>query len=254
MSTSNTAARCCSDLKLDRLLVGDCDDDEAHTLRVHLEQSAPCRARYEALVADRDAFVAAPPALNFTPTISSSMSLSSSSLSSSSANGATRGRRRWSVAAGMSALAASVAVLAMQPSVVPPDAPVVDDVVRRKGGAVAVWIHRKRGDVAQRLQGTDTVTAGDVLRAEVMTASPMEIVVVSVDADGAAAWNTSAVHVDAGRTTLPFAVELSEQGGDLTAFVYACDHVVEVPVVQRAAGAAVPGCTVVTTTLKRGAL
>lgn len=240
MSTTNTP-RCCSDLKLDRLLVGDCDDVEAHALRAHLEQSAPCRARYEALAADRAAFVAAPPVLDFAPKPQSS----SSSLSSFKP--APRARR-WSVAAGLSALAAGVAVLAMQQPVSGADV----DVVRSKGADLDVTIHRKRGDVVTPLLRADTVAVGDVLRAEITTATPAHVVVVSVDADGPAAWNTSAVHVDAGRTTLPFAVELSDQGADLSVFVYACERSVDVVTCERAAGAAVDGCRVSATTLKRG--
>ena len=239
MSTSNASTRCCSDLTLDRLLVGDVDDGEAQTLRAHLEQSAPCRARYDVLVADRAAFVAAPPVLDFAPKRQSPASSTKPAR-----------RARWSVAAGLSALAAGVAVFAMQQPGAAADAPVVD-VVRSKGSALNVTIHRKRGDVASALLRTDTITAGDALRAEVTTAAPAHIVVVSVDADGASAWNTAPVHVDSGTTTLPFAVELTADGGDLAVFVYACDHDVDVAKVERANGAAIAGCAVSATNLQR---
>jgi len=239
MST-NTPKRCCSDLKLDRLLVGDLDDVEAHALHAHLDQSLACRARYDELAADRDDFVAATPRLSFTR---------QAVVTSSSASSSSSSRQRWRfVAAGVSTMAAAAGVLLL---VLPGPSGDDVDIVRSKGAPVALTVHRKRGDSVSALRRTDTVVAGDVLRVEVTSPAAAAVVIVSADTDGVAAWSQRAVDVEAGTTTLPFAVELGAAGGDLVVSAYVCAHGVVVADVEAAGGAAMAGCEIAVAHLKR---
>jgi anti-sigma factor RsiW len=47
---------CCSDLDLDRLILGELDADAAATLRRHLETSPSCQARHDAMRAEHEAW------------------------------------------------------------------------------------------------------------------------------------------------------------------------------------------------------
>lgn len=254
MSTSplplRTSGRCCSDLRLDQLLCGELDDDDARALRVHLESSPRCAARLAELQADRDAFVAAPPPLRL---IEGGMTTATTATTTTTSPSR---RARLLMLAPVLAAAAGL-VLAVQTT--GGDGDLDGDVVRTKGAAPQVLVHGKRGDVVRALSAGDVVLAGDVLRFDVGTAGPRHVGVVGVDHDGVSAWipadGDALVQAGGAPTPLPTAVALdvAPVAGTLKIVVWACEASIAMATLVTATQThTVPdGCARETLTLQR---
>jgi anti-sigma factor RsiW len=194
------SGRCCSDLRLDQLLCGELDDDDAHALRVHLQSSPRCADRLAALDADRAAFVAEPPPLRIVDDVPGEATAavtgragSTAPLSLPARTATLTGRpgpsvrRVLALVPALAAAAAAGVVLLRTP---PPggDPGVLDEVVRTKGDAPQVVVHARRGDAVFALGPGDVVRGGDALRIDVATSEPGYVGVVGVDHDGVTAW------------------------------------------------------------------
>jgi anti-sigma factor RsiW len=146
---------CCSDLDLDRLILGELDDDAAAALRRHLDAAPSCRARFEALRTGHEAWQRDLPPLGGAVVVG--------------IEGARR--RRWlrlSSAAGVMLAAAGVLIAIGRTG---PD----PDVVRPKGGSLRATFALESGtDVFDG----DTLTLPATLR---VTATSSVDGVVAVD-------------------------------------------------------------------------
>jgi hypothetical protein len=222
-----TSGRCCSDLRLDRLLCGELDDGDARALRAHLEASPRCAARLAELQADRDAFVAAPAPLRLidggAAGAATATTAATSPTTARTASTSSRGARLYALLPVLAAAAGLV--FAVQTTTTTSDG----DVVRTKGTAPRVLLHGKRGEVVRPLGAGDVVFAGDLLRLDVGTAGPRHVGVVGVDHDGVSAWipadGDALVHVGGAPAPLPTAVALDEAptAGVLQIVVWACE-------------------------------
>lgn len=207
-----TSGRCCSDLKLDRLLNGELDEEAAASLRVHLEGSVACRRRLDELEAARAAWRAEAPALDL-----EALRAPRGASSSPSAPPRSRGRVPFLVAAGSGLAAAAAAVLLS----VGVGTPAVDE-VRTKGDGAALSFHVLHDGVARAGRDGEVVAPGDRLRFTVRVAEDAHVVVLGRDASGAVSVYAGPAAVARGERPLADAVELDDVLGDERLFLFAC--------------------------------
>jgi hypothetical protein len=236
-----TSGRCCSDLLLDRYLVGDVGDDERLSLTTHLEGSPRCQLRLEALRDDRASFQQ-----HSAAAIPSCKPTSDQNLLPASKHPPWR---RMMVV--MPALAAAaVAVVSIS---------TVDTGLRTKGsGAPTLSVHVQRNgqvlDEVAALQPHDTIQFG------VHTSRPGYAAVVSMDplhqASAYAPPSGTMMAITAGEQPLPYATQLDDSVGREQLHLFVCEqpHDVATLVAEvQANHAPMPDCVVTTTTMTKEA-
>lgn len=149
---------CASDLRLDRLLLGELPATDAHALREHVAGCEHCGPRLAALEAGRAAFAPEAEAWK-TPSL-----------------GRSRASRRWALPGGLAlgALAASLSLLVVRPALQE------DDGLRSKGGA-RVGLYVQHGGVLRLGGTTERVAAGDTLQFVTSLRTARHVAVLSVD-------------------------------------------------------------------------
>lgn len=153
---------CQSDLRLDRLMVGELDGAAAQKLRAHLASCERCAARNQAMVAAAADLYARRPVLGLPLPA--------------------RHRRGWFWGLSLGSVAAAVAIVLVMRG--PLFAPTRD--IRFKGGlALEVFVRRTDGTV-QTLSDGDRVSPGDRLRFRVTSPRAGYVAIVSVDPAGEA--------------------------------------------------------------------
>lgn len=233
--------RCCSDLKLDRLILGELDADERASLHAHLSSSPPCLERHAALLRDREAFRAHPPPLDLDGMTRSTGAATVTMVEAPTAAPAAAAARRprWSVAAAapLFAVAVAGAVVIIAPFGVASHDGDELDAVRAKGGAPALTVFVRDpsqssgvrvlgaaigGD--EPLAGDPVVHPGDGLRFAVrVSVAPAWAGVVGVDGAGVAALYAPITRVDVlGAHQLPGAVELDTVLGQERYIAFLC--------------------------------
>ena len=187
---------CLSDLRLDRLRVGELEGEALDEARAHLRGCSPCRERLEALTADAEAFAAEAPPI---PALRL---------------GRTARRRRTSVLAGLGTLAAAAALVLVirregpsdtgegisdvpPPSTTASAPPGPASGTRPKGGPRIGFVIR-RGERMFDGGVDEPVHPGDALRFHYTTTEDAQLAVLSVDGAG-----TVSVYYPGGPTTAP---------------------------------------------------
>jgi hypothetical protein len=235
--THETPAGRCSDLTLDRLLAGELDEARAAALEAHLAHAGPCRARYEAISADREAFLSRAPRLTVVPLGRTPPALPA----------APRRNAPWrAVTAAALALAASFALWLPTSG--------VDPATRTKGGGLVAY--RARGEAVDVVGEGGQVAPGDRLKFAFPASRGLYAAVVGQDGTGAVSLYFPAggprlarVEDDAG--PLPGAIALDDAPGREQLFGFACESDLAparlVDAVKAAPPGALPavdGCTV----------
>jgi anti-sigma factor RsiW len=189
---------CCSDLDLDRLILGELDDAEAVALRVHLQSSSACQARHHLIATQHDAWRQQPPALQ--ASLATVVPISR--------------RRPWVMVSTVGATLAMAAGVAMIVMPTTPD-------IRTKGiGLRASFAHQTGADVfdgdSVQLPATLAVTVrmqrAGAFMVDVATGGALPIAVV-------AAMTTTADTPTTTTLTLPTGIN-----GDAQLRVLACDR------------------------------
>lgn len=210
MSTLRASVWCASDWALDRYVSGDLSPAERLVLEAHVSQCVQCCMRQDALLREREAFLARVPSWDAfreareTPRASVMRP---------------RKARRWPAAAGV-ALAASalLAVLAREPKAQ----------VRSKGGAqLSVFV--KHGQEVTLAEESTRVRPGDLLRVAYSTPIGRQFALLHRDAHSATVYYPAgAPHteaVSAGKqVALDFSIELDAQPGPEQLFGLFCER------------------------------
>jgi hypothetical protein len=236
-----TSGRCCSDLLLDRYLVGELADDERLSLATHLEGSPRCQSRLEVLRDDRALFQQQPSTMPYALPSAAAEDVPPTMLPSR--------WRRMMVAVPVLAAAAAVVV----------SINTVDTGTRTKGsGAPSLAVHVQRG--GQVHQAAAGLQAGDTIQFTVRTSRPGYAAVVSVDpnqqASAYAPPRGAMMAIAAGEQQLPFATQLDDSVGVEQLHLFVCDEahdVSDLVAKTQANDVAMSGCSVTTTTMTKGA-
>lgn len=199
-----------SDLTLERLALDELDPQEAADARRRLEEDGELH-RLDELRASNEEVLAAFPPEEMVPRIRARFA-------EAEARGAYR--RGWWSGLGVGVAVAAAALLltwlgpARSPTMVPEP-----EVTRLKGLAPHLVVHRKLGDVAERLRDGASVRPGDLLQLGYVAAEATHGVIVSLDGDGVVTLHQpefgtlpTALAGD-GRVDLPFAYELDAAAG-----------------------------------------
>ncbi len=212
---------CLSDLVLDQLLVDALDGEAQPRARRHLDGCDACRARYEAIVAERERFRAAPPPLRLAP----------APVSAPAPAPKARAPRAAVAAGGVALLAAAAALFVLTrtpPSLPgPTDAPSPPDGIRTKSAAFELSAVAERGAHQLRLAAGDEVKPGDRIQLAYSTSERGHLYVLGVDGTGTAQTYFpeagAASSVEPGREVeLPFSLVLDDKPGPERFFGFLC--------------------------------
>jgi hypothetical protein len=212
---------CLSDLVLDQLLVDALDGETEPRARGHLDGCDACRARYEAIVADRERFRAAPPPLRLAP----------AAVSAPARAPKARPARAAAAAGGFAIVAAAAAVIFVTrtppPVTVPSGEASLPEGIRTKSATFELSAVAERGAHQLRLAAGDEVRPGDRVQLAYSTSERGHLYVLGVDGTGAAqtyfpeAGATSSV--EPGREVeLPFSLVLDDKPGPERFFGFLC--------------------------------
>jgi hypothetical protein len=211
---------CLSDLKLDRLLLGELPEAAGRTAREHLASCPVCEQRHQLLLADRQSFATQAPA--FEALLAPARGPGASAPLRPRAPAA----RRWLAlalpAAALLALGVGLRSLLSEPGSGATSAP---GTTRTKGSSLGFgYVVRREGRTFAGEPG-QALHPGDVLRFTLSSKLPVHAGVWGIDESGASSYQTSPALalVGAGqRQPLPEAVELDQRLGEERLLLVAC--------------------------------
>jgi hypothetical protein len=222
------APECLSDLRIDRMLAGDLDDDAGARARDHVAGCSACAARVGAFEAAR---AATPPDMEALRRVAAAPP----------APVMRRAWRGWWPSLGL-ALAAGVAGLVVAVRSPAPESTGIK-------GAARLGFFVKHGDAIRRGVAGEQVSPGDLVRFVVSTPRAAHLAIVSLDARAAASVYFPPAGVGDGVAAgtdieLPRATLLDDTLGPETVAAFFCERAVDLDALRARPDSTPPGCTV----------
>jgi hypothetical protein len=197
------------DLLLERYVLGEVSNDERRLVEDHLQQHAQCQARLAAIAASDADILATYPATEMVPVIEGKAARSPSPQ-----------RRSWRLGLALGAPALAVAGL-LAVTLGPGSQRAVESTrivepTRIKGLVPKLFVHRQRGEQAERLTDGSTAREHDVLQLSYVAAGHRHGVILSIDGRGSVilhhptAMDGDTTLLPTGEAALPHAYELDD--------------------------------------------